>query len=137
MWPLPLVTVIPVSPDYGLLHPTPGSRQFPPHGCVRSQWFVPPVVTVFRCGCGLVQPVFSVSLKCSQWSSRGRIRLSSPRHTWLGSVEPHMKAASRARLQGLTVTPVCPWNYQCDHGSNPISCLHLALAKADIRADVY
>ena len=75
-------------------------------------------------------------LKCSQWSSRGWIWLSSPKHTWLGSVEPHMKPASRAGLQGLTVTPGCPWNYQCDHRSNPISCLHLALAKADMRADV-
>lgn len=54
-----------------------------------------------------------------------------------GSTEPHMKAAGLARLQGLTGTPVCPRNYQCDHRSNPVCCVHLELAKADMRADVY
>ena len=114
-----------------------GSRKFPPHCCVRLQWFVPLVFVAFLCGCGFNQPAFSVSLKRRQQSSRGPIRLSSPGHTRFVCREPHMKAAGLAGLQGLTGTPVCPRNFQCDHRSNPVRCVHLELAKADLRADVY
>ena len=58
-----------------------GSRKFPPHCCVRLQWFVPLVFVAFLCVCGFIQPAFSVSLKRRQRSSRGPIWLSSPGHT--------------------------------------------------------
>ena len=54
-----------------------GSRKFPPH-CFRLQWFVPLVFVAFLCGCGFIQPAFSVSLKRRQRSSRGPIRSPLP-----------------------------------------------------------
>lgn len=113
------MTVIPVSPDDGLPSPyswAPGNSL--PLLCEVTM-VVLLVVIVFRCGCGFVQPVFSVSLKCRWWSSRGQIQLSSP--NTCGSVpwSPTWRLPAWPDSRDSLWLQCAHWNYQCDHRSNP------------------
>ena len=121
-----------------LCDPTQCSRKFPLYCCVRCQWLVS-LAFIFPLRVRSVQPLF-FRLPVNYWllSSHGHIRLSFLPHT-CGSVpqSPTSRLPDWLDSRDSLWLQFAYWNYQCDHRSNPISCLLIEFSKVDMRAHVF